>query len=247
MPLQLSQLLHRGSFLLAVMMCETGFVPVLHANPATSVVELFTSQGCSSCPPADHLLSSLARDPATVAVSFPIDYWDFMGWQDTLASPGFTARQKGYASSHGSHVYTPQAIIDGLSDAVGSDKTQIEHAIKTNKGREGALSVPIHMAESGETLHIDVGAGSGGAASVFVLRVVRAKTVVIGRGENSGRSVTYTNVVRAIRKIGDWDGKAKSYELSELKGDNEGYVVLLQKGSETNPGVILAAAKSSGF
>jgi hypothetical protein len=247
MSIQLSQLLHRGSLLLAVMMCETGFVPVLHANPATSVVELFTSQGCSSCPPADHLLSSLARDPTTVAVSFPIDYWDFMGWQDTLASPSFTARQKAYATSHGSHVYTPQVVVDGLSDAVGSDKTQIEHAIKTNKGRDGALSVPIHMSESGDTLHIDVGAGAGGAASVFVLRVIRAKTVVIGRGENSGRSVTYTNVVRAIRKIGDWDGKARSYELSELKGDNEGYVVLLQKGSETNPGVILAATKSSGF
>lgn len=248
MPHHLRQLLHRGAFLLAVMTCEMGFVPVLHANPATSVVELFTSQGCSSCPPADRLLSALARDPSTVAVSFPIDYWDFMGWQDTLASPSFTARQKAYAASlGGGHVYTPQAIIDGLVDAVGSDKTQIEHAIKTNKGRDGALSVPIHLTESGETLHIDVGAGSGGAASVFVLRVIRSKTVVIGRGENSGRSITYTNVVRAIRKIGDWDGKAKSYELSELKGDNEGYVVLLQKGSETDPGVILAAAKSSGF
>ncbi len=245
---QLSQLLHRGAFLLVAMMCETGFIPALHANPATSVVELFTSQGCSSCPPADHLLSALARDPSTVAVSFPIDYWDFMGWQDTLASPSFTARQKAYAASRGDgHVYTPQAIIDGLIDAVGSDKAQIEHAIKTNKGRDGALTVPIHLTESGETLRIDIGAGAGEAASVFVLRIIRAKTVVIGRGENSGRSVTYTNVVRAIRKIGDWNGKAKSFELSELKGDNEGYVVLLQKGSESNPGVILAAAKSSGF
>lgn len=230
-----------------------GFASPLFANSATSVVELFTSQGCSSCPPADHLLSALARDPTVIAVSFPIDYWDFMGWQDTLASPSFTARQKAYAAARGDgRIYTPQAIIDGLADAVGSDRAQIEHAIKTSKGRDGALTVQIHLAETGDVLHIDIGEEPGGAAkgqpaNVYVLRVVRSKTVVIGRGENSGRSITYTNVVRAIRKIGEWDGSAKSFQLSELKGDNEGYVVLLQKGSETNPGAILAAAKSSGF
>jgi hypothetical protein len=80
-----------------------------------------------------------------------------------------------------------------------------------------------------------------------VLRVIKSKTVVIGRGENSGRSITYTNVVRAIRKLGDWNGSARSYDLSELKGDNEGYVVLLQRGSESRPGTILAAAKSPGL
>ncbi len=137
--------------------------------------------------------------------------------------------------------------MDGLADAVGSDRAQIERAIRLNRGRDGALTVPIHLTESGGTLHIDVGPGPKVSAGVYVLRVIRSKTVVIGRGENSGRSLTYTNVVRAIHKIGEWNGAAQSYELTELKGDNEGYVVLVQKGPETSPGAILAAAKSAGF
>ncbi|MGO9134091.1 MAG: DUF1223 domain-containing protein [Methylovirgula sp.] len=253
MSVSFRQLSRCGSVLVAVAMCEASFAQGLRANPVVpthidSVVELFTSQGCSSCPPADHLLSSMARAPNVVAVSFPIDYWDFIGWQDTLASPSFTARQKAYAAARGDgHVYTPQAIVDGLADAVGSDRVQLEHAIRSNKGRDGALSVPIHLTETPDVLHIDVGAGPIGEASVYVLRVIKSKTVVIGRGENSGRSITYTNVVRAIRKIGDWNGGARSYDLSELKGDNEGYVVLLQRGSERHPGAILAAAKSPGL
>jgi hypothetical protein len=221
-----------------------------HVPPphVTGVVELFTSQGCSSCPPADRFLSLLARTPDVIALSFPIDYWDFIGWHDTLASPAFTARQKAYAAVRGDgRVYTPQVVIDGLGDAVGSDRAEIERAIATTKGHDGALSVPIHLAESQDMLHIDIGAGPEAAAGVYVLRVVKSRTVVIGRGENSGRSITYTNVVRAIKKIGDWNGVARSFELSEPKVDNEGYVVLLQKGSEASPGAILAAAQTLGF
>lgn len=254
MGISRGQLLRRSWLLIAVMACEAGFIQGLCDNSLAatghivSVVELFTSQGCSSCPPADHLLSRLARHSDVVAVSFPIDYWDFIGWKDTLASPTFTARQKDYAAARGDgRVYTPQAVIDGLAAAVGSDKTQIARAIKANRGREGALSVPMHLAEARDVLHIDIGAGPDVSASVYVLRVVRSTTVVIGRGENSGRSVTYTNVVRAIHKIGDWHGAAHSYDLTELKGDDEGYVVLLQKGPENRPGAILAAAKSAGF
>lgn len=253
MPFSLGQLIRRGWLLIAVTACEVGFVQGPRATPVAtthvaSVVELFTSQGCSSCPPADHLLSALAREPDVVALSFPIDYWDFIGWRDTFASPVFTARQKAYATARGDgRIYTPQAVIDGLVDAVGSDKAQIERAIKMNRGREGALTVPIHLAELRDVLHIDIGAGPGASAGVYVLRVIRSQTVVIGRGENSGRSVTYTNVVRAIHKIGEWNGVARSYELTKLKGDDEGYVVLLQKGPEDRPGAILAAAKSVGF
>jgi len=186
--------------------------------------------------------------PDTIALSFPIDYWDFIGWRDTLASPSFTARQKAYAAARGDgHVYTPQAVVDGLVDEVGSDRAQIEHAIKTNKGRDGALSVPMHMSEKGDVLRIDVGEGPHVSASVYVVRVIKSKTVLIGRGENSGRSLTYTNVVRAIQKIGDWDGAARTYQLTMLKGYDEGYVVLLQKGAEDRPGAILAAAKSAGL
>ena len=212
------------------------------------VIELFTSQGCSSCPPADRLLSSLARDTNKVAVTFPIDYWDFIGWKDTLAEPAFTARQKAYALSRGdSHIYTPQAVVDGLVDAVGSDRAAIEHAITNSRGHNGALSVPVAIHEAEGVLHIHVGAGVGGPAGVYVLRVIRARTVSVGRGENSGRTLTYTNVVRAMRKIGEWNGTAQDFSLMELRGDDEGYVVLVQQGSIEKPGVILAAAKSPGL
>lgn len=253
MTFSIGLLLRRGWLLVAVMACEVGVAQGVCARAITpshvaAVVELFTSQGCSSCPPADHLLSALAHAPNTIALSFPIDYWDFIGWRDTLASPTFTARQKAYAAVRGDgHVYTPQVVVDGLTDAVGSNRPQIEHAIKTNKGREGALSVPMQLTESGDILHIDIGAGPHVSAGVYVLRVVKSKTVLIGRGENSGRNVTYTNVVRALQKIGDWDGTARTYQLMELKGYDEGYIVFLQKGSEDRPGVILAAAKTAGF
>jgi len=254
MAVSLDLLLRRSLLCIAMTACGVGFPQSLSANmlatksSVSSVVELFTSQGCSSCPPADRLLSRIARKPDVVAISFPIDYWDFIGWKDTLASPSFTARQKDYAAARGDgRVYTPQAIVDGLVATVGSDERQIEQAAEANRGRDGALTVPMHLVESGDKLHIDIGTGPATSASVYVLRVIKSKTVKIGRGENSGRSLTYTNVVRAIQKIGEWDGAARSYQLTELKGDNEGYVVLLQKGPEDRPGAILAAAKSAGF
>ena len=220
----------------------------ISADAVTCVVELFTSQGCSSCPPADRLLSTLARDPNKVALTFPVDYWDFIGWKDTFAEPAFTARQKAYAAVRGdAHVYTPQAVIDGLVDAVGSDQAAIEQAVATYKGTSGALTIPIRVRETDGVLHIDIDAGNGAPAGVYVLRVVRSLTVAIARGENSGRKVTYTNVVRAMRKIGEWNGTARQFSLTELRGNDEGYVVLLQKGALERPGVILAAAKSAGF
>ncbi len=218
-------------------------------NAVSGVVELFTSQGCSSCPPADRLLTQMATNPAIVALSFSIDYWDFIGWKDTLAAPEFTARQRAYASVLGQpRVYTPEAVVDGAYDVVGSDKAAIERAIREAKETKAALSVPVRLKESNGQLQIDVGAGNiEQPAEIYVLRVAKSSTVTITRGENSGRKVTYTNVVRAIHKVGEWSGKPESLKLTELKGDNEGYVVLVQQGSPESPGTILAAAKSVGL
>jgi hypothetical protein len=216
------------------------------------VVELFTSQGCSSCPPADRLVSAMARNPDMIAVSFPVDYWDYIGWKDTLATPGFTARQKAYAAVRGDgHVYTPQIVVDGRSDVVGSDKDRVEEAITVNKGRDGALVVPIRLKDTAGVLHIELGGGPGDLAKtlagVFILRVAHTRTVTIERGENKGRSITYTNVVRAMRKIGEWHGEPASFDVTELKAEDEGYVVFLQQGTLEQPGTILAAAKSAGL
>ena len=225
-----------------------GVETALAAPDVTSVLELFTSQGCSSCPPADALLLTLARKPDVVALSFPVDYWDYIGWKDTLALPAFAARQRAYAAAHGeAHVYTPEAIVNGLTGVVGSDRQEIEEAISAAAGKEGALTLPVRLSHSDGLLVIDVGEGEGGPADVVALRVMRSKTVHIGRGENAGRSVTYTNVVRAIDKIGDWTGASATYELPDSREDGEGYVILLQKGSLDKPGAILGAVKTAGL
>jgi hypothetical protein len=234
--------------LAAVFVCGAGAGASTPPVAVTSVLELFTSQGCSSCPPADAFLSAVARSPDIVAVSFPVDYWDFIGWKDTLASPAFGARQRAYAAAHGEqHVYTPQAVVDGLVGVVGSDRQELESAMSAGKGRDGAVSLPIRLSRAEGSIVIDVAAGDGGPADVLALRVARSKTVHIGRGENAGRSVTYTNVVRALDKVGDWTGATARFTFPESREEDEGYVILLQKGTIEKPGAILAAAKTAGL
>jgi hypothetical protein len=212
------------------------------------VIELFTSQGCSFCPRADQMLAAIAREPGVVAVSFPVDYWDYIGWRDTLASPAFTARQKAYAAAHDDgQIYTPQVVVNGLARAAGGDRGEIEQAIKSASGADGALTVPVHLLQAGGRYSIEVAEGGGGPAGVFVLRVARSSTVHIQRGENAGRVVTYTNVVRAIDKVGDWTGQTATFEMPRPPADDEGFVVLVQKGTPERPGAILAAAKTEGL
>lgn len=212
------------------------------------VLELFTSQGCSSCPAADRLLGAMARKPDVVALSLPVDYWDYIGWKDTLASPLSTKRQQAYAAMLGSRqIYTPETVVNGLSEAIGSDGDAIQRAIEVTRGRDNALTLRVRLVEMGSRLSIEVPSGSGGPAGVFLLRVLRARTVHIGRGENAGRAVTYTNVVRSIEQLGEWTGSRTIFEIAAPRGENEGYVVLVQRGTEDRPGAILAAAKTAGL
>ncbi len=125
-------------------------VGLFFANPASAepraVIELFTSQGCSSCPEADKLIGEIAKDPSVIAVSLPIDYWDYLGWKDTLADPKFTARQKAYSKIRGDRqVYTPQVIVNGRLHALGSDRASIERAIADSAGKAGVMSVPVKV------------------------------------------------------------------------------------------------------
>jgi hypothetical protein len=215
-----------------------------------NVVELFTSQGCSSCPPADRILSRLARDPATLALSFPVDYWDYIGWKDTLAEPSYTARQKAYALASGKGaVYTPQAIVNGLADAVGSDIEAIEQAEGETGKRAGVLSVPLTVVERNGKIDISVGAAGAAApqsAGVYLLALARSRTVTIQRGENAGSTLTYSNVVRAMTKIGDWSGAAVELQADPSKAYLDGadsYAVIVQAGARAQPSTILAAAR----
>jgi hypothetical protein len=223
------------------------------ADPPRAVVELFTSQGCSSCPPADALLAELAGQPDVVALSFPVNYWDYLGWKDTLAHAAFTERQKAYAQARSDRqVYTPQMVVNGIKSCIGSDRARIEKSIQeTNAGREH-LPVDMELKEQNGIVTISVdGATPAGTrdAHVFVLPVMRTKTVRIGRGENSGRTVTYANVVRGVTRVGEWRGGSAHFDvpLTTARGDADGYVVLLQTSAEGRPGAILGAVKSHGL
>lgn len=225
----------------------------LGAGPSPSskinyVIELFTSQGCSFCPHADQWLAAIAREPDIVALSFPVDYWDYTGWRDTLASPAFTLRQKAYAAARNeAQIYTPQVIVDGLTGAAGGDHAEIEQAIKAAKGVGGALSIPMRLSGADGHYLVEVAEGDGGPAGVFALRVIRSRTIHIERGENAGLVVTYTNVVRAIDKLGDWTGQTATFDMPGSVPEGEGFIVLVQKGTPERPGAILAAAKTKGL
>jgi hypothetical protein len=215
------------------------------------VVELFTSQGCSSCPPADKLLAELAGDPSLVAVSVPIDYWDYLGWKDTLANPRNTARQKAYAHVRGDgQVYTPQVVVNGSLHALGSDKAAIEHAIaKTHRNAASfLLPVTLAFAEGRINLSVPEAADDSASAETWLCGLMKTATITIARGENKGRTITYHNVVRRWIKLGDWAGHAKSWSvpMQTLAGDGiDEAVVLLQSGTNEKPRAILGAAHAA--
>ena len=223
-----------------------------HADPR-AVVELFTSQGCSSCPPADEIIGELANDPSVIALSLPIDYWDYLGWKDTLADSRFSARQKAYSQIRGDRaVYTPQAIVNGSVHVVGSDREGIEEAILDTQKRDAVMSVPVSMTLSGRQLNVSVAASHVGAAvshgEVWICAISKAVPIAIGRGENRGHEVTYHNVVRNLLKVGDWNGAPGSWSVPLENISREGVdaaAVYLQDGSRDRPGAMLGAAFTS--
>jgi hypothetical protein len=222
--------------------------PAAAAEPR-AVVELFTSQGCSSCPPADKVIGELAKDPSVIALSMPIDYWDYLGWKDTLADARFSARQKAYSQVRGDReVYTPQVVVNGSAHVIGSDRAGIEGAIDITKKADGVMSVPVTMTQSGRQINVSVAAsGSGPAAhgEVWICSISKAVPISIGRGENRGREVTYHNVVRSLLKVGDWNGTSGSWTVPLENISREGVdaaVVYVQDGSRDKPGAMLGAA-----
>ena len=207
-----------------------------------AVVELFTSQGCSSCPPADK-----------IALSMPIDYWDYLGWKDTLADSRFSARQKAYSLMRGDRdVYTPQAIVNGEAHVIGSDRASIERAIGATRKGDGVMSVPVSMKLSGGHITVSVADASKAPAAqhgeVWIYSISKAIPIAIGRGENRGRELTYYNVVRNVLKVGDWNGTAGSWTvpLENISRDGiDAAAVFVQDGSRDRPGPMLGAAYTS--
>jgi hypothetical protein len=223
------------------------------AEPPRAVVELFTSQGCSSCPPADELLVEFSRQPDIVALSLPVNYWDYLGWKDTLAHVAFTERQKAYAHSRSDRqVFTPQMIVNGKKSSIGSDRVQIEKAIQyTTKGRK-TLPVNVVITEQNDTVTITVDETPDTTqreAEIWILPVLRSQTVPIERGENRGKTITYANVVRGLNRVGEWRGGSARFEvpLDMARKGGDAYVVLLQGTDAARPGLILGAAKGPGL
>lgn len=206
-----------------------------------TVVELFTSQGCSSCPPADSILGELAQRDDIIALSEHVDYWDYIGWKDTFADPWHTVRQRGYADHLGKRtIYTPQLVINGQTDAVGSRRAQVEARLKS-VAKANVAEVTIAHSNDGLTIKID-GPAIDEDAMVWLVQFDDKEQVNIGRGENSGTKITYHNVVKSWAELGTWSGGAGSYTLSksQIDGTAEGCAVLVQIGGT---GQIIGAAK----
>jgi hypothetical protein len=223
------------------------------AGEPRAVIELFTSQGCSSCPPADKLIGQLADDPSVIALSLPVDYWDYLGWKDTLALKGHSVRQRAYSQVRGDRaVYTPQVVVNGAVHALGSDKKEIEKAIAESRAQGSVLTVPVSMqvADGKVTVSLPESNTVQGKAQVWLLPVAKRIPVEIDRGENSGHKITYHDVVRRWVKLGEWTGKPETYSLpvadvTKNIGEIDQLAVLVQRDIDGKPGMMLGAAETN--
>jgi hypothetical protein len=229
-----------------VVICTSTPMTDATAEPR-AVIELFTSQGCSSCPAADKLLAQFAADPSLIPISLPIDYWDYLGWKDTLADPRNSARQRAYSHVRGDReVYTPQVVVNGSLHALGSDQEAIEAAISQSRKNAMALSVPVGVTLADGRLLVSVPDGHPGqpAAEVWLCGLLKAATVAIGRGENRGKTITYHNVARRWVKLGTWTGKGETWTVPIQDFDEDGLedaAVMVQGGTADKPATIYGA------
>ena len=225
-------------------------VPPVQPAPVRAVVELFTSQGCSNCPPADALLKTYADRNDIIALTLPVDYWDYLGWKDTLASSRNTERQRTYAKNFGiGPVYTPQVVVNGTAQALGSSAQEIDHAIETSAAAAAkqSLRVPVAFWNYGDSVIIETGGAPAGAeikdATIWLAVVQKSIEVPVRGGENSGQTLTYTNIVHELTPVGLWNGKPSTIRLamtSVMRPETEDLVVLIQ---EANTGPIIGAAR----
>ena len=216
---------------LAAALALSAFAGAATARPV--VVELFTSEGCSSCPPADRFLTELSGRGDVLPLAFHVTYWNALGWRDPYSFEGATARQANYAARLGGGSYTPEMVVDGRRGLVGSERGEAAAAIAASRGDEG---VPVRLGRSGGEVSVSLGGGTGHGRILLIGFDPRRETRV-GRGENAGRTLTESNIVRSIKVIGGYDGAAVS--VSAPRGAGADAAVLVQ-GAD---GRILGAAR----
>jgi len=219
--------------------------PVAAADGAGGpvVVELFTSQGCSSCPAADAILGELASQEGVIALALHVDYWDYLGWTDSFALPGHTRRQKEYRGERRLRaIYTPQVMVDGETDVVGNRMPEIQKAIRAAEARPNPARVGFDDINGRMVARVSPSAEDApdrDPATVWMVTYAEPRTVEIQRGENAGRTLTYYNVVTSWTRMGEWRGEATNYDAPMPEGA-AGVVVLVQEGQG---GPILGAAE----
>lgn len=220
-----------ASLVLMALLCSSSAV----AQPV--VVELFTSQGCSSCPPADEFLGELARRPDIIALAYHVDYWDDLGWKDRYSLPVASQRQRGYVKRLSrAGAFTPQIVVSGDTSLVGSNRTEIKRAIE---GDRDALA--IKLSKAGGNLQVQFTEAWREPMEVYLVSYLASATDKIERGENARRTLKHFNVVRSFKRLGTWSGKPQqmSAPIAELPKDATSVAVILQR---KNQGAIAGAA-----
>lgn len=203
------------------------------------VVELFTSQGCNSCPPANAFLNEMSKQRRDVlALAFHVTYWDRLGWKDPFSMEAATRRQDVYGRRFGDGSYTPEMVVDGAASMVGSARGEVNSAIENAK-RNSRTAAPVSVTKNGEQVSIEVGAGNG-SGNILLIGFDHEHTTAVGRGENSGRTLVEANVVRSIRSVGQWSGTAM--RISERFPEGQDVAVLL----EAPDGRIIGASRLNG-
>lgn len=214
----------------------------MRARPK-AVVELFTSQGCAQCPPADALLTGLAEEGDVVALAYHVDYWDYVGWEDTFGDEDYSDRQRAYAKSWGSsRIYTPQMVVNGAKGVVGSRRNEVHGALAG-----ASLPLQVEISRDGDMLKVAIPADKAlDDAVVWLVSYLDRADVTIDKGENAGKSMVYTQVVTGRQALGMWEsatGADLKLPLPELLSeDSTGIAVIVQQERNGLPGPILGAA-----
>ncbi len=232
-----------GRFVAAVagMLALAGTAMAQETATQPVVIELYTSQGCSSCPPADDFMARLATDPRVIALALHVDYWDYLGWKDRFADAKFTARQKSYAKAvRDRMVYTPQMIVQGQDRLVGSRVDEVEQAIQRHMGQPANVHLVVERGPGGQIIiRAEADPPPKSALRVQLVRYRPSEEVDISRGENSGRSMVYHNIVTSWQVLGEWNGQAPLVMEAKAEGPEPAVVILQSEG----PSEIVAAQR----
>jgi len=225
---------------LSLLLLSSGLLPAIANAASVTVVELFTSQGCSSCPPADALLGELARRPDIVALAYHVDYWDDLGWKDPFSIPEATQRQRGYVKRLSrAGAFTPQAVVSGDTSLIGSNRKEMNQAIAMDRD-----ALAIDLSKAGANVSIRFPESWKEAMDVYVVSYLAHATTQVGRGENAKKSLQEFNVVRSFKRLGRWNGKPQTMTvpLATFPRDATAVAVLLQRQGQ---GAIAGAATIS--